>query len=161
MTIMRNTRAPRKTMVIGTVSDYSGKGGDTHRKVARLALDVADRVIFVGPQAGHVTKLRQGDVTDRLFAFVTGYQASAFLAETALAGELIHVKASITDHLERIMLSQFGSVMCWRERCGVENSCPDCSDYQTSYPPPFGLEGSKPQSKAEAAFASGEAAPSL
>lgn len=161
MTIMRNARAPRKTMVIGTVSDYSGKGGDTHRKVARLALDVADRVIFVGPQAGHVTKLRQGDVTDRLFAFVTGYQASAFLAETALAGELIHVKASITDHLERIMLSQFGSVMCWRERCGVENSCPDCRDYQTSYPPPFGLEGSKPQSKAEAEFASGEAAPSL
>jgi UDP-N-acetylmuramoyl-tripeptide--D-alanyl-D-alanine ligase len=106
MTIMRNARAARKTMVIGTVSDYSGKGGDTHRKVARLALDVADRVIFVGPQAGHVTKLRQGDVTDRLFAFVTSYQASAFLAETAIAGELIHVKASITDHLERIMLSQ-------------------------------------------------------
>lgn len=161
MTIMRNARAPRKTMVIGTVSDYSGNGGDTHRKVARLALDVADRVLFVGPQAGHVSKLRQGEVKERLFAFVTSYQASEFLAETAIAGELIHVKASITDHLERIMLSQFGSVMCWRERCGVEDSCPDCCDYRTSCPPPFGLYGAESESATGEQPASREAAPSL
>jgi UDP-N-acetylmuramoyl-tripeptide--D-alanyl-D-alanine ligase len=161
MTIMRNARATRKTMVIGTVSDYSGKGGDTHRKVARLALDVADRVVFVGPQAGHVSKLRQGEVKERLFAFVTSYQASEFLAETAIAGELIHVKASITDHLERIMLSQFDSVTCWRERCGVENSCPDCCDYRTSCPPPFGLDAAESESATGEQSASSEAAPSL
>jgi UDP-N-acetylmuramoyl-tripeptide--D-alanyl-D-alanine ligase len=141
MTFMREARAPRKTMVIGTVSDYSGKGGDIHRKVARLALEAADRVIFVGPQADHVDRLRRGEVRDRLFAFVTSHQAAAFLAEAPLARELIHIKASITDHLERIMLSQFGGVMCWRERCMIESSCPDCSCYRLAHAPPFQAAG--------------------
>jgi UDP-N-acetylmuramoyl-tripeptide--D-alanyl-D-alanine ligase len=106
MTMMRTARAPRKTMVIGTVSDYSGKGGETHRKVARMALDVADRVVFVGPQANHVDKLRRGDSEDRVFSFVTSYQAAAFLAETATPGELIHIKASITDHAAAAALAE-------------------------------------------------------
>jgi UDP-N-acetylmuramoyl-tripeptide--D-alanyl-D-alanine ligase len=139
MSLMRAARAPRKTMVIGTVSDYSGKGGETHRKVARQALDVADRAIFVGPQASHVAKLRQGDLTQRLFAFVTSYQAAAFLAESAIASELIFIKASITDHLERIMLAQQGDVMCWQERCGKITSCPECRKFRHTEPPPFGL----------------------
>ncbi len=144
MSLMRAARAPRKTMVIGTVSDYSGKGGDTHRKVARQALDVADRVIFVGPQASHVAKLRQGDLTHRLFAFVTSYQAAAFLTESAIASELIFIKASITDHLERIMLAQQGDVMCWQERCGKITSCPECRKFRHYEPPPFGLSEARP-----------------
>jgi hypothetical protein len=64
-------------------------------------------------------------------------QAAAFLAEAPLARQLIHIKASITDHLERIMLSQFGDVMCWRERCMIETSCPNCSFYRLAHPPPF------------------------
>lgn len=159
MTLMRNARAPRTTMVIGTVSDYAGKGSDTHRKVARLALDVADRVVFVGPQAGHVSKLRQGDVKDRLFAFVTSYQAAAFLAEETMAGELIQIKASITDHLERIMLSHLEGVMCWRERCGVERgSCRECKSYRTAHAPPFGLSEREPGSDRSHPRAGSEAA---
>ncbi len=104
MAFMRTARAKRKTMVFGTVSDYSGKGGETHRKVARQALQLADRVIFVGPQASHVEKLRRGEIKDRLTAFATSYQAAAFLGSTSVAGELIYVMASITDHLERLML---------------------------------------------------------
>ena len=143
MTIMRTAHAQRKTMVIGTVSDYSGKGGETHRKVARMALAVADRVIFVGPQANHVDKLRQGDDRHRLFSFVTSYQAASFLAETAVPNELIHIKASITDHLERILLARLGDVVCWQERCGMESSCPDCRYYPVPHPPPFGLDRAK------------------
>ena len=140
MTIMRTAHAPRKTMVIGTVSDYSGKGGETHRKVARMALAVADRVVFVGPQANHVDKLRQGDDRHRLFSFVTSYQAASFLAETAVPNELIHIKASITDHLERILLARLGDVVCWQERCGMESSRPECKYYLVPHPPPFGLD---------------------
>jgi UDP-N-acetylmuramoyl-tripeptide--D-alanyl-D-alanine ligase len=139
MAFMRAARAKRKTMVFGTVSDYSGKGGETHRKVARQALEVSDRVIFVGPQASHVEKLRRGEAKDRLTAFTTSYQAAAFLGSTSLAGELIYVKASITDHLERLMLAQFGEVMCWQERCARIGACPYCGLYREAHPPPFGL----------------------
>jgi hypothetical protein len=60
-----------------------------------------------------------------------------FLAETAIAGELIHVKGSITDHLERIMLSQFDGVVCWQERCARITACLDCRNYRRPHPPPF------------------------
>ena len=142
-------------MVIGTISDYSGGGDDTYRKVARQALQVAERVIFVGPQAGHVSKLRKGDLADRLLEFATSYQAAAFLAEAPIAGELILIKASGRDHLERIMLAQHGEVMCWKERCGKAYACPDCKSYRQSCPPPFGLAetafGALPRARVEMA----------
>jgi UDP-N-acetylmuramoyl-tripeptide--D-alanyl-D-alanine ligase len=114
---LARARSHRKTAVFGTISDYSGKDSRTYRSLALEALAIADRVVFVGPNAAHVSKLREGELQDRLFAFQTCYQASAFLAEEPFPGELIYVKASITDHLERVMLSQRGSVVCWRERC--------------------------------------------
>jgi UDP-N-acetylmuramoyl-tripeptide--D-alanyl-D-alanine ligase len=135
---VRQARAPAKTIVFGTISDYAGKGGRTHRKVARQALEVADRVIFVGPQAGHVSKLREGKVSDRLFAFETSYQAAKFLTETAIADELIYVKSSIRDHLERIMLARVESVVCWKERCQrFYVSCPECGAFRKPSRPPW------------------------
>jgi UDP-N-acetylmuramoyl-tripeptide--D-alanyl-D-alanine ligase len=137
--LMRSAAAARKTMIFGTISDYPGSGSRTYRKVARQALDVVDRVVFVGPQASHVDRLRQGDIRDRLFAFETSYQASAHLASSAVAGELIFVKASLTDHLERLMLDRIGEVVCWRERCGKLSACPECKRYRRPHPAPFSL----------------------
>jgi hypothetical protein len=103
-------------------------------------LEAAARVVFVGPAAGHVSRLRQGDVRQRLFDFESSYQASAFLSEGALPDELIYVKASATDHLERVMLSQLDQVVCWRERCGRKYGiCPSCDDYRKPHAPTFGL----------------------
>ena len=132
--------ASRTTMVFGTISDYPGSAGRTYRRVAREALEVANRVVFVGPQSGHVSKLRQGEARERLHAFGTTYQASEFLAQAAIPGELIYIKGSFAaDHLERIMLSQVDHVVCWRERCGIERVCPDCRHYRTAQSPPFGI----------------------
>jgi UDP-N-acetylmuramoyl-tripeptide--D-alanyl-D-alanine ligase len=135
---LQKALAPRTTIVIGTISDYPGAASARYRRVARAALQVADRVIFVGPQSGHVTKLRQGDVANRLFSFLTSYQAAKFLSETAIAGELIYIKSSIRDHLERIMLAQVDAVVCWRERCGrFYVSCPACGAYRKPSPSPW------------------------
>jgi len=137
---LARARAPRKTAVFGTLSDYPGDRSGKYRKVARLALEAADRVLFVGPPAGHVSRLRQADVRQRLFNFESSYQASAFLAEDTLPDELIYVKASATDHLERVMLSQLDQVVCWREQCGRKyGQCPSCDDYRKPHGPPFGL----------------------
>ncbi|MGD9501108.1 MAG: Mur ligase family protein [Methyloceanibacter sp.] len=134
-------RAPRKTIVLGTLSDYAGAMGPRYRRTARQALDVADRVVFAGPQSGHVERLRKDALGDRLFNFTTAHQASSFLAATAMPGELIYIKASIVDHLERIMLSQLREVVCWRERCRVQaKSCPACWRFSKPSPPPFGTQ---------------------
>ena len=129
-------------MVFGTISDYPGDTTKRYRRVARQALQVADRVVFVGQQAGHMDRFRQGEAENRLFTFGTSYQASDFLARVAVPGELILIKGSLTaDHLERIMLSQLDRVVCWRERCGYKCACLGCKEYRNPTPPPCGLSG--------------------
>jgi UDP-N-acetylmuramoyl-tripeptide--D-alanyl-D-alanine ligase len=134
LAFVKAAHAPRKTVVFGTISDYPGAGGSRYRRVARDALAVADRVVFVGSNAGHIDKLRQGEDGGKLFGFQTSYEASAFLNNDVARGELIYVKASLADHLERIML--FKQVVCWRERCGENwSSCPGCSEFRKPYTP--------------------------
>ena len=137
---IRNARAPRKTIIFGTISDYANNGGRAYRRIARNALEVADRVVFVGPQAGHVSRLCKGEFKDRLFNFQTTYEGGAFVREGVRAEDLILLKGSIpVDHLERIMLSQLETVVCWRERCGKRSGCPECDNYRQPHLPPFGL----------------------
>jgi UDP-N-acetylmuramoyl-tripeptide--D-alanyl-D-alanine ligase len=136
---IRDAQASRKTMVIGTVSDYPGERSRRYRRIAREALQVADRAVFVGSSASHVSNLRQGELRDRLFNFETVYQASAFLAADPLAGELIYVKASGNEHLERIMLRAIDRVVCWREKCGQYRPCQRCKYYSKPAPPPFSV----------------------
>ena len=131
-----NARASRKTILFGTISDYSGAGGQRYRRAAEDALEVADRVIFVGPNSGSAAKLRTGALREQLFTFPTAYQASAYLQATRTANELIYVKSSIADHLERLMLAELDAVVCWKERCKLKYDCHGCPKCRIPAPPP-------------------------
>ena len=140
LAFVKGVRAPRKTIVFGTISDYPGAASPRYRRVARDALEVADRVIMVGPHSGHIDKLlHQRLAKDRLFGFQTTYQASEFIASDEVAGESIYVKASVAQHLERLMLAQLDGVVCWREHCGRRQKCIDCPKYRIPQLPPFEL----------------------
>ncbi len=144
LNFVKSVSAPRKTIMFGTISDYPGAAGPRYRRIAREALEVADRVIFVGSHAGHIDRLlRRGIGKDRLFGFQTVYQASAFIGSDELAGELIYVKASVAQHLERIMLARLDEVVCWRETCGRKRECMSCPDYRVAREPPFGLRSAE------------------
>ncbi len=133
---LKTARARRKTLIMGTLSDYPGNASRTYRKVVRQALAVADRVILAGPNAAHGRALC-AEAGGRLFAFPTAYEVSRFVAQQSGDGELVLVKASGCDHLERIALSHFDDIVCWRERCGRARHCPQCHDYRTPSAPPL------------------------
>ena len=135
LAFLETARAPRKTVVFGTLSDYAGNARRTYRKIARQALAIADRVIFVGPHASHAETYR-AEAGDRLLSFPNTYEASRFIQQQSEPSELILIKASGNDHLERIALSHFGDIVCWRERCGKARPCPACLHYRTPSPPP-------------------------
>jgi len=140
LAFIRQANAPRKTIVFGTLSDRPGGWkSERYRKLARKALEVADRVVFVGPNATYVDKMRLGPFKDRLFSFLTAYQASQYLSCDPVADELILAKGSISDHLERIMLHKFDRVVCWKQPCARHTNCHQCSLYRTPHPPPYGL----------------------
>ena len=77
------------------------------------------------------------------------------------AAELIYLKGTAKDHMERIMLDRFDRVMCWKERCGKGYPCQYCRSYRQPHPPPFGVEGAETVGEADAEPASSEVAPSL
>jgi UDP-N-acetylmuramyl pentapeptide synthase len=135
---LASASAPRKTVIFGNLSDYSGSASTRYRQVARQALEVAN-VVFVGANAGFVKKLRQGEIADRLFAFRTAFEVSAYFKEhVMMPDELIGVRGSMSaDHLERIVLYQFEPVVCWMDRCGKKRECPQCSNYTLPIYRPF------------------------
>jgi UDP-N-acetylmuramoyl-tripeptide--D-alanyl-D-alanine ligase len=138
---LKSASAPRKTVIFGNLSDYAGSAGPRYRRVAREALEVADRVVFVGSNSRYVEKLRQGELADRLLAFQTAFEASAYFKEHVLPDELIVPKGSLRgDHLERIMLSLSEPVVCWMEHCRVKSVCTKCQDYKRPHLPIFETE---------------------
>jgi UDP-N-acetylmuramoyl-tripeptide--D-alanyl-D-alanine ligase len=141
LAFLKGASAPRKTVIFGNLSDYAGSGGQRYRRTARAALEVADRVVFVGSNSSYVNKLRQGELAERVFTFRTAFEASAYFKEHVLPDELIMIKGSMfVDHLERIMLSQFEPVVCWMEHCGKKLVCSHCQDYTRAHPPVFPAE---------------------
>jgi UDP-N-acetylmuramoyl-tripeptide--D-alanyl-D-alanine ligase len=140
LNFVREAQAPRKTVVFGTISDYPGSASSHYKRAARAALEVADRVVFVGAQSSHVSKLRKGELQDRVFAFQTTYQATEFLRQETSPSELILLKGSNSvDHFERIPLAQIETVVCWKQSCRVKRTCLKCPNYHKAAGPPFGL----------------------
>ena len=56
--ILAAAHAPRKIMLIGTISDYLGTTRTKYVTVAKAALAEAGMVIFYGPQADRVRRLK-------------------------------------------------------------------------------------------------------
>jgi aminoacyl-tRNA hydrolase len=96
---MRDATANRKVIVLGTLSDYAGPSDRTYLRVAKQALEVADRVVFVGNHSAKVLKAKRGDA---LQAFYSAEAAAEHLHDWLAPGDLVLLKGSPIDELERI-----------------------------------------------------------
>jgi len=91
---MKDARASRKIIVIGTISDYSGNSETVYKRVAKSALEAADMVIFVGPKASKCSKVKNTLRGKSLWTFASVAQARDHLAQVLRAGDLVLLKAS-------------------------------------------------------------------
>jgi UDP-N-acetylmuramoyl-tripeptide--D-alanyl-D-alanine ligase len=114
--------APRKRTVIGQISDASGSDR-VYRDVYRAARSVADQVIFIGEHS-HRSKATAEDVADgRFVRFGNLRDVAEFLKQSAIPDEIILLKSSTRLHLERLMLTFFTPVRCWKDVCGKKETC--------------------------------------
>lgn len=126
---MRQARAPRKVIVLGTISDYQGDSTRRYVDIAQLALACADCVIFVGPRASACLRAKR-DPTDQLLAFPSLRDASTYLAGYLKPGDLVLLKGSTRpDHLERLIFARTTGVKCWRSDCGYMAFCNACDRF--------------------------------
>ena len=90
---MKDARAGRKIVVIGTISDYTGNSDRAYVSVARQALAAADQVVFVGSRASKSLKARRHPQDDALLqAFPSVEAACAQLHDYFRAGDLVLLK---------------------------------------------------------------------
>lgn len=127
MAFMRDAVAPRKVMVIGTLSDYSRSASRLYPRIADKALEIADQVIFVGANAHRATRKSKAEQRQRLHGFSELRQAAVFLSEILRPGDLVLLKGSSRmDHLVRLILDREDPVACWDSRCGKSQFCTRC-----------------------------------
>lgn len=123
---MRDAHAVRKIIVIGTISDYQGDSTRRYVDVGKMALDVADCVIFVGPRASACLRAKQ-DSEKELLAFASLRDASTYLNAYLKPGDLVLLKGSHkADHMQRLLIALTGALNCWRTDCGRMQSCETC-----------------------------------
>lgn len=124
--VIRRAQAPRKTLVLGNVSDYSGSSSPKYRKAARAAASAGVRVVGVGPNARTVLKVAGEFAPGQIVAFETCRGAYDFLVADCMAGELILLKAAASSHLERLVLNWAKTNRCWKEDCSLK-FCISCA----------------------------------
>ncbi|MEP9387806.1 Mur ligase family protein [Mesorhizobium sp. KR9-304] len=101
---LRNADVTRRTVLFGTIADHPGASRPHYEKAARMALSVADRVIFVGRNAERVRRLAEREFAGRLFHYEHSVDALRHLESDPVHGEIIYVKASKADRLMQALV---------------------------------------------------------
>ena len=126
--LMENVTAPRTTIVFGTFSDVRGADSDKYRQMARDALKIVDRVMFVGPKAEYIRKRMSPGNEGSLFVMESLQETIRCLSEDVVKDELIFIKSGNRDHLERLIYGQSVELNCWKQNCPKIMSCHQCSE---------------------------------
>lgn len=123
--IFKNT--PRRTLVIGSVSD---KGGTTRKRydaVTRNDKDYINRIIFFGESASHARPSESQLASGNVFFFTKIQEVRDFIKSTQINNEVILLKGSSkADKLERIAIDYDRNVSCWIDNCKLAENCFSC-----------------------------------
>jgi UDP-N-acetylmuramyl pentapeptide synthase len=126
LAFLQTARAQRKVAIIGSVSDSPDGPSKRYPRLARLALNVADVVIFVGDDALYALKAKPAEGKS-LLAFAALRDASDYLRKELRDGDLVLLKGTnLQDHMARLILDRDEPVQCWRQRCDLTHFCGRC-----------------------------------
>ncbi|MBE0535480.1 MAG: Mur ligase [Phycisphaerae bacterium] len=136
MDVLRHAQARRKIIAIGSISDTPKSHSERQRAIIRQAIEVADKVVFVGNYSRSALKARSGPDDDRIMAFPTLHEFDAFLRDYLQAGDMVLLKGSRrSDHFDRIVLSRTNDIACWRHACQRDRFCHACAHRYTAAGP--------------------------
>jgi UDP-N-acetylmuramoyl-tripeptide--D-alanyl-D-alanine ligase len=127
--VLREGIANRKILVISNVTDHSSNNTRIRmRDLGRLAASAADMAVFIN-KYGHYAKktaMEYGMEEKNVFHFTEFRQASIFLKENLRSGDLVLLKGRLSDHMERIYLSQLSEISCVKQVCDLRTCCDLC-----------------------------------
>lgn len=104
---LATARAPRKTVLFGTISDHAGASRSAYHRVTRAALAQAERVFVAGPNALRPRRLARSEFPGRIFMEEDREKCVAALVGSVIEDELIYVKSSTVDDLQGALAAAF------------------------------------------------------
>jgi UDP-N-acetylmuramoyl-tripeptide--D-alanyl-D-alanine ligase len=120
---------PRKTIVLGTISDTRRGQSRRYRSTCKKALGLADRVVLYGSAANNANIDEDAETSGRVVRIEEIGALRNYLVADHIPGEMVFLKGSFkVDHLERIALHAQQPVDCWLQCCGKVALCFDCTD---------------------------------
>jgi len=97
---MKEARAERKIMIIGTISDYAGSSSSKYLEIAGKARAVCDYVFFVGRWSPRCLAAKKSAQDDSLQAFPRRKDLIRFLKTFLQPNDLVLIKGSLADKLQ-------------------------------------------------------------
>jgi len=124
---MRSARAPRKIVVIGSISDSPRSPSQRYAWAAKQALEVAELVVLIGTKSLSALKSNAPAGDRSVRAFLSVREAAQFLKAELRGGDLVLLKGTNPqDHLVRLLLDRQRPVQCWEMACRRKEFCGSC-----------------------------------
>ena len=125
-------KAPQKVVVLGTISDFQGSSRVEYPKAARAALDIADHVVFVGPNASQSRGARDHERGDALRICITLDIARDYLAGIIQPEALVLLKGSGSDDLQELVSLRLRPAAHGTDGAGARSSLSDQAALEAS-----------------------------
>ncbi|WP_421851076.1 Mur ligase family protein [Oricola sp.] len=123
--IVAKAKATRRVVILGSFTYVPDDLDDILIEATDLATKSADQVVWYGPHGQHVAELGP-KCMDKVPVFSKITDLVRFLDETLTAGDLVYIKSSKRDHLDRVWHRLNGGISCYRDQCGVTRECRRC-----------------------------------
>ena len=139
--VMRGAAGCRRIVIAGDFLDSGMTHGGRYRHLGLEVARSAEVGVFIGDRAGASVSaaVESGMNRESARSFKSLPEAAAFLKSELRPGDLVLVQGWIGRHLERVILSQLGTLSCWIERCNKLIQCEHCPELKlVPFPDPAG-----------------------
>jgi UDP-N-acetylmuramoyl-tripeptide--D-alanyl-D-alanine ligase len=131
-------RVTRRIALVGDVLDTGLTVRPRARDLAARVAKAADMAVFLGRDGRLAAKVavQAGMAEGSVHAYEDLRAAAEFLRSELRQGDLVLSSGWQGRHTERIILSQFGEIGCWVERCSIIRPCEMCDKLKfVPFPP--------------------------
>ncbi|MEO0545528.1 MAG: Mur ligase family protein [Pseudomonadota bacterium] len=124
--VLAHVKAPRKTVFIGQISDYAGSQASQYRKACKAADQHADRIIMLREKANSIRLHYEYSPETEFIRVDDARELAQLIDDTAIEGEVIFLKSSLSIHCERVIMNELKPIHCWRSKCPNAFPCTRC-----------------------------------
>jgi len=132
---LTEARAPRKILVLGTVSDTSGSQSKKYNQIIRQALTCVDMVIVTGSRSEFFQGITGKHDPDRVKVISDLKVVADTLQQLIIPSTLVVLKGTTKqDHLQRLLHNQIKPIRCWSSTCRLQQPCRNCKQLYKQQP---------------------------